>query len=134
MATITPAGGSPVTLLFLKGDLQPLGAVLEDINRKGATGTAYRELGRIAPTCELEAWRDEDTQATAQAFFIATKAALEKKLCTIVDDSGITHSNVMVKAVERMGQPKQIAAAVGGISALAGALIKMRIVCQVAKA
>jgi hypothetical protein len=39
----------------------------------------------------------------------------------------------MVKSVERLGQPKKIAAAVGGLSALQGALIKMRIVCQVAK-
>lgn len=93
-----PAIGSE-SMITLRGRVQPLGDVMEEITRPGEDGHEYRLVGaRGAPT-ELRTESDYETAADAKAAetaYLAMKGTLQ----TITYGDGQTRANVMILDVQ----------------------------------
>lgn len=104
MATI---GG--LTVLRMDGEIPLSGAELEELRRNGIAGSEFRDVSwRAEPASVMTTTLCASASAARTAYL--AYYALRGTLVTVVDDNGITHSNVMVRRVRQLG----IAPVVGG--------------------
>ena len=101
--------------ITIGGRLTPEAEELVPFNRPGVDGTGYVKVGARAPERDFIAERDFDN-ATDLTSAINTYTALRSTLVTVVDDVGVSASNVMVLEVEVVSS-RTVANAVGGITA-----------------
>lgn len=102
------------TVLRLKGIIEPAtGEKLQDITRPGVDGVAYRKVGKRASRTQLTTIVDLASGNVETE--IDEYKALEGTLVTIVDEAGITWSNVAVLMVRPL-PIRRVASSVGGIN------------------
>lgn len=126
---ITPsAGGGPFTFITLKGEIQSLAKVVDDVTRPGVDGHAYRENAKRGRIYEMVGLRDYLDNAAAVAEY-ADLMALQGTIVTVIDDRGATAQNVMVLEVERLALEPMLKS-VGGLVANSTYLMTMRFLMQ----
>lgn len=108
----TAIGGS--NLLYLLGPaFEPMGMETEIITRRNVSGIAVREVGLRPGDNAMESCADAADAADVASLVSAYKA-LEGTLVTVVDDHGITSTNVLVRKVQ-VTRRQKIVPASGGV-------------------
>lgn len=115
--------------ITLRGQVQPLRLMVEDITRPGVNGHAFREMARHGDPFELTGVTDVNSLADAKTAFDAMVSAWSGRLVNVVDDLGATHANLMCLNVERVESFKLLRA-VGGVSNDKGAMLIVRVTLQ----
>lgn len=122
-------GSTTYSFITLKGEVQPIGLMLEDITRPGVNGHAFREQALHAVPFDLLGVRDVNDLNAVATTMSAMITAYQGKIVTVVDDMGTSHANLVCLRVERVSAQKLLAA-VGGVSSGKGALLVVRFTLQ----
>jgi hypothetical protein len=93
--------GSTVNFITLKGEVQALAPVVDDVTRPGVNGHAYWEAGSRGRPFEMVGYLDCATTSSARVFYLAM-AAWRGKLASFMDDYGLTGQNAMMLEVEKL--------------------------------
>ena len=91
------------------------GEQLVDITRNGVDGVAFQKTGARSEPSEAILIVDCDSGSDADTFFSTVKA-MQGTLITIVDDFGVTTTNVAVISVRRVSKITTMTP-VGGVTA-----------------
>jgi hypothetical protein len=116
--------------ISLRGEVEPLGMVLEDVTRPGVNGQAYRQVGQRGQAFEMVGVADYASLAAANTAYASLKALVGSP-GSIIDDYAITSSlNIILLDVRRLGI-RPVRSAVGGLLAGSGqALLTVRMTLQ----
>lgn len=108
----------PFYFITLKGQVLPFRQTIEELDRSGVDGTAFRYRGAKAESFELIGISDEDDFNSADAT-VSELRAYAGLLVNIVLDSGGVYTNVMCLDVQKVDKQPLVAAS-GGTYALTG--------------
>lgn len=122
------SGGTIYQFITLKGHIQPLAMMVQDVTRPGVDGQAYRQEAKRAEKFKLMGIVDCDDMAAA-ATLLGVMKGLQGSLVDMKDDYGIVKTNVMMLGVTKTDQIPLITA-VGGISTNKGALLTLEFQMQ----
>jgi len=106
--------------ITLKGEMEPLGMVVEDVTRPGVNGHAYREDARRGDVFEMVGFADYTSHTLAESSYASMKAR-QGKLATVTDDRNTIAQNVMILSVEKVAN-RPIRGNIGGLTVAGSAL------------
>jgi hypothetical protein len=122
-------GGVVFQWISLRGEVEPLSMLLEDVSRPGVDGHAYRQEGRRGRIFQMLGTADCATLALASAAHATLKARVGNA-AAVVDDYGVMTTDLMLLDAERL-RISPIAGVVGGLLGGGGqALLRVRLVLQ----
>jgi len=107
--------------ITLSGRPQPLGPMVNEVTQPGANGHSFRREGRRAQRFRMRGERDVQTAADAESMIVALKNR-QGSLVTVVDESGLSYSNVMLHSVTETDRIR-IGSGIGGIVTNPGWLV-----------
>ena len=101
------------SFIFLRGAIDlATGTRTQDITRANVDGVAFRQIGKRSDDFDVISEGDVDVVSTA----VNAYKALEGTLVTVVDDAGVSETNVAVRRVVKLSAEYR-ANVVGGITA-----------------
>ena len=113
-STISGTGFSDITFTTLRGTFSFQNDVVQVMERPGIDGARGRLLGKKAPKSRFIGVKDTTTAANANAQRKLMRA-IQGKIVQVVDDLGITTTDVLVKEAREATEIRKQVSAVGGI-------------------
>lgn len=116
-----------ITFLTVRAPVLESATELSEIERDGADGIAFHDVGKRGTEFDVQLMRDASNAAAVKSLRTSI-AALQGTLVDIVDDTGETYEDFMCLKING-GRERRVRSAVGGIAAAPDYVIEWTATC-----